>query len=287
MVSQGVHPEVLGPFVDNLTKNHNITGEPNDNRAMWMEALGEATERQYLKDKAELVYFVGCVASYFPMAHKIPRSFVQILARAEVEFTLLGGEEWCCGFPLMGAGMIGRAKELMEHNLKKVEEVGAEAVVFACPSCYQMWKERYKTDLTLFHASEFIGTLLDQGKIEFEAFDSTVTYHDPCDLGRGSEVYDAPRKVLKAIPGLKFVEMEHNREDCTCCGGGGNLEMVDPKLVASIAKNKIEEIQRTGAELVVTSCQQCVRTMATYARKNKIPVKVMDITELVLKMMKP
>jgi heterodisulfide reductase subunit D len=287
MVSQRVHPEILGPFVDNLMKNRNITSQPNEDRAMWMEALGEPTERPYQTDKAKLVYFVGCVASYFPMAYKIPRSFVQILARAAVDFTILGGEEWCCGFPLMGAGMIDQAEELMAHNLKKIEEIGAEAVVFTCPSCYQMWKKRYTCDLTLFHATELIGTLLDQGKIEFQEFNSTVTYHDPCDLGRGSEVYDAPRKILKAVPGLKFVEMEHNREDCTCCGGGGNLEMVDPKLVTSIAKNKIEEIQRTGAGLVITSCQQCVRTMATYARKNKIPVKVMDITEFVLKTTKP
>ena len=112
-----------------------------------------------------------------------------------------------------------------------------------------------------------------------------MTYHDPCDLGRNSGVYDAPRNILKQIPGLKLVELENNRQLCACCGGGGDLEMIDPELSAAIAQRKIEEIQRTGAEVVVTSCQQCVRTISGYARKQEIDLKVMDITEVVLEAM--
>ena len=281
VVDGGVYPEPMGRLAKNLATDHNIIGEPSEDRPMWVENLRDPPEHMYQKDKAKIVYFVGCVASYFPMAQKIPRSFVQILDQAEVDFTILGDEEWCCGFPLIGAGMMDRAKELTEHNLKKIEEVGAESVVFACPSCYHTWKERYETDVALFHATEFLGKLVDDGKIKFKELSATVTYHDPCDLGRSSGVYDAPRRILRSIPGLKLVELDHNREDCTCCGGGGNLEMVDPKLAAAIAKDKIDEIQRTGAETVVTSCQQCVRTMATYAKKNKVPLEVIDITAFV------
>jgi heterodisulfide reductase subunit D len=286
MVEKGVHPEVMDRLAENLSSDHNIIGEPNEDRPMWVENLREAPEHMYQKKKAKLVYFVGCVASYFPMAQRIPRSFVQILDHAGVDFTILGGQEWCCGFPLIGAGMMDKAKESMEHNLKKIEDVGAEAVVFSCPSCHHTWKELYKTKVALFHATEFLEKLIDEGKITFKELDGTVTYHDPCDLGRSSEVYEAPRKILRRIPGLRFVELEHNREDCTCCGGGGNLEMVDPKLAAAIAKNKIEEIQRAGAQRVVTSCQQCVRTLATCVRKNKIRVEIMDITQLVHTAMK-
>jgi heterodisulfide reductase subunit D len=203
------------------------------------------------------------------------------LDRAGVDFTILGEKEWCCGFPLIGAGMGEKAKELMDHNLRKIGEVGAKAVVFACPSCHHTWKERYNTDVALFHATEFLEKLVDEGRVRFKEFKKTVTYHDPCDLGRSSEIYEAPRNILRSIPGLQLVELDHSREDCTCCGGGGNLEMVDPKLATAIAQSKIEEIQRTGAELVVTSCQQCVRTMATYARRNKVPLEVIDITTLV------
>jgi heterodisulfide reductase subunit D len=285
MVEKGEYPQVMGQLAENLTEDHNISGEPNEDRLMWVEALGEVPDHMYQKERAKVVYFVGCVASYFPMVQRIPQSFVQILDKAGVDFTILGGEEWCCGFPLIGAGMMEKTKDLMDHNLKKIEALEAEAVVFACPSCYHTWKERYKADVELLHATQFIGRLINEGRITFKGLNATVTYHDPCDLGRGSEVYEAPREILRSIPGLKLVELEHNRENCTCCGGGGNLEMVDPKLVGAIAKNKIEEIQRTWAELVITSCQQCVRTISGTARREKINLKVMDIIELVLRAM--
>ncbi len=285
MVENGEYPQIMGRLAENLAKDHNITGEPNEDRSMWVEDLGEAPGHMYQKEKAKVVYFVGCVASYFPMVQRIAQSFAQILDKAGVDFTILGGEEWCCGFPLIGAGMIEKVKDLMEHNLKKIEEVGAEAVVFACPSCYHTWKQRYKMAAELFHATEFIEKLIDEGKIKFKGLNATVTYHDPCDLGRSSEVYEAPRKILKGIPGLKLVELEHNRENCICCGGGGNLEMVDPELSAALAQEKIKEIQATGAETVITACQQCVRTIMTTARRKKIPIKAMDITEFVLSAM--
>jgi heterodisulfide reductase subunit D len=128
--------------------------------------------------------------------------------------------------------------------------------------------------------------LISEKKIVFNnGFNKTVTYHDPCDLGRNSGVYDAPRNILRQIPGLKLVELENNRQLCNCCGGGGDLEMIDPELSAAIAERKIQEIQDTEAEVVVTSCQQCIRTISGYARKHEIDLKVMDITEVVLEAM--
>ncbi len=109
----------------------------------------------------------------------------------------------------------------------------------------------------------------------------TVTYHDPCDLGRGGQVYEKPRRVIRSIPGIRLVEMERNRDKCTCCGGGGNLEMIDKDLSAAIAGKKIEEALATGAEAVITACQQCVRTMNTYVKRNKIQLEVMDVTQLI------
>jgi heterodisulfide reductase subunit D len=285
MVEKGEYPQIIGRLAENLAKDHNITGEPNEDRAMWVENLIDVPEHRYQKERAKVVYFVGCVASYFPMVQRIPQSFVQILDKAGIDFTILGGEEWCCGFPLIGAGMMGKANDLMDHNRKKIEEVNAEAVVFACPSCYHTWRERYKTDAELFHTTEFMVKLIDEGKVRFKGFNSIVTYHDPCDLGRSSEIYEEPRKILQGIPGLKVVELEHNRENCTCCGGGGNLEMVAPELSAALAQEKIKEIQATGAETVITACQQCVRTIMTTARRNKIPIRAMDITEFVLSTM--
>ncbi len=285
MVEKGAYPHAMDQLAETLKRVHNIIGEPDEDRSMWVQALDEAPKDMYQKDKAKVVYFVGCVASYFPMTKRIPQSFVQILDKAGVDFTLLGGEEWCCGFPLIAAGMKKDAEALMQHNLEKVKGKGAEQAVFACPSCYHTWKERTNTDIEIFHSTQFIKKLIDEGKISFKGKITKVTYHDPCDLGRASGVYEAPREILRAIPGVELVEMEGNREQCKCCGGGGNLEMVRPDLSAAIAQAKIEEIKATGAEMVITSCQQCVRTIQANARRKKIPIVVMDITEFVLKNM--
>ena len=110
-----------------------------------------------------------------------------------------------------------------------------------------------------------------------------MTFHDPCDLGRGSGEYDAPRDVIRSIPGVNLVELAHSRENCLCCGGGGNLEMIDAKLSAEIAGAKIGEVLNTGADAVVTACQQCVRTMGTFVRRNKIKLEVLYIVQLVQK----
>jgi len=285
LVEMGHYPKAVDQVKSNLLQVHNILGNENVERTEWVKSLVEFPEHLYQKEKAQVAFFVGCVASFFPMVQKIPKALVEILNRVEVDFTLLGGEEWCCGFPLIGAGMKKEADAMIQHNLEKMKEKGVESVVFACPSCYHTWMEEYKTDIQIFHSTQFIKKLIDEGKIKFKEKKIKVTYHDPCDLGRASGIYEAPREVLRAIPGVELVEMEGHKEQCKCCGGGGNLEMVDPELSSALAQAKIKEIQATGTETVITSCQQCVRTIMTTARRKKIPVTAMDITEFVLKNM--
>ena len=177
-------------------------------------------------------------------------------------------------------------EEFRVQNLAAVTAKGASTVVFACPSCYQMWREHYRTDLELLSAPEFLLRLLREGKIPLQELALTVTYHDPCDLGRGARVFEEPREVIRAIPGVTLVELSHSRKNCTCCGGGGNLEMVDPDLAAKIAKAKVDEVLATGAQAVITSCQQCVRTMTSYVKRNKIQLEVLDIVQLVRRALK-
>ncbi len=285
LVKEGYLPEIFEPFLKKIAQYGNPF-EPNEERSLWVDFLKNVPDHKYEKKKARVVYFVGCVAAFFPLVQKIPQVFVHILERSNVDFTILGGEEWCCGFPLIQMGVPEKMKELLEHNQEKVEEVGAESMVFACPSCYHTWKEKYNTNAELLHSTQFMERLIDEGKISFNnGFHKRVTYHDPCDLGRNSGIYDPPRDILRQIPGLKLVELKHNRQSSVCCGGGGDLEMTDPELSAAIAQKKIEEIQNTGAEVVVTSCQQCIRTISGYARKREIDLKVMDITEVVLEAM--
>jgi len=276
----GLHHQVE-EVVRSLIENHNISAEDNEERAQWRELLGAIPEHGYEKDTAEVAYFVGCVASFFPMAQNIPKHFVRILDAGDVDFAILGGQEWCCGFPLIAAGAPQEGRKMIEHNLEKVKALGAKTIVFSCPSCYRTWKEYYDTELELLHSTQLIEKLISRRAIVLKEVNTTVTYHDPCDLGRNAGVFDAPRKILDAVPGLRLVEMKKNRVQSICCGGGGNLEMVDASLTGALALKKIEEIQQAGANKLVTACQQCVRTIKSRVRRQKIDLEVQDIIELV------
>lgn len=285
LVEQKAGPAKIRMIRDNLLESRNVFDEDNEERAEWVEDMRRPPKDGYIRDQAEVVYFTGCVASYFPMAQKIPMALAQICDANGVDFTLMGEDEWCCGFPLLGAGLPQLAGEFIEHNIEAVRERGAKKVVFACPSCYQMWREHYPHEFEMQHASQFMRDLIANNPIKAAPLDMTVTFHDPCDLGRAAREFEAPRQVIAGLPGVKLVEMAGNRENCKCCGGGGNLEMIDAGLSADITAAKIAEVMETGAQAVVTSCQQCVRTMTGHVRKNKLPLEVMDLTELVLRAM--
>jgi heterodisulfide reductase subunit D len=287
MVHSGTSPKKMGVILDNMVDSHNVFDEDNEERAEWVEDMRDPPDHGYTKDRADVVYFTGCTAAYFPVAQRIPVALAQIMEGSGVDFTLLGEEEWCCGFPLLGAGQMDAFQQFMDHNLEAIRQKGANRVVFACPSCYQMWREHYPPEFEIVHATQLLKELVNENRIPFQELPLRVTYHDPCDLGRGAGVYDDPRDVIQAIPGIDFVELSRNRENCRCCGGGGNLEMVDPTLAGDIAGQKIDEVISTGAQAVVTSCQQCVRTMTTYVRRNKISLEVMDVTQLVHRALAP
>jgi heterodisulfide reductase subunit D len=283
LVHSAAYPKKVDMIRENVAQSHNVFDEDNEERADWVEDLRDPPDHGYIKDKAEVVYFTGCVASYFPMAQKIPMALSAVLETSGVNFTLLGEEEWCCGFPMLGAGLRDRFTALITHNIEAVRAKGADTVIFACPSCYQMWREYYPPEFKMYHVTQYLSELISAGRLPLKKMDMTITFHDPCDLGRGSREFEAPRRIIRALPGVTLRELNHSRENCLCCGGGGNLEMIDAGLSGDIAKAKIEEVLATGADTVVTACQQCVRTMATYTRRNKIKLQVLDIVQLVQK----
>jgi heterodisulfide reductase subunit D len=280
LVGEGIYPKIADHLAKTLDGAHNISDDDNEERGEWQEMIKDLPEHAFEKEHAEVIFFVGCVASFYPMVQRIPVNMAKIMDKAGVDFSILGGEEWCCGFPLIGAGMSEKMQTLMEHNLNKVKEVGAEAIVFTCPSCYHTWQLLYKTNAKLYHATQMMAELIKDKRISLKEINTTVTYHDPCDLGRNSGVFEEPREVLNAIPGLKMVELPMNRQLSVCCGGGGNLEMTNPELSGKIAQMKLDSIENTGADTVVTACQQCVRTIATRARRQGKKLNVMDLTEI-------
>jgi len=287
LVQEKTFPSKIDTIRTNLSKSRNVFGEDNSERSEWVEDMRRPPADRYVRPRAEVVYITGCVSAYFPLAQRIPIALAEIMDAGRLDFTLLGEDEWCCGFPLLGAGLMEMFADFKSQNLAAVKAKGARTVVFACPSCYQMWREHYATDLEFLSAPELLLRLVRSGQLPLSELPLTVTYHDPCDLGRGAGVFDEPREVIRSIPGVTLVELPHSRENCTCCGGGGNLEMVDADLAARIARSKIDEVLSTGAQAVVTSCQQCVRTMTSFVKRNKIKIEVLDIVQLVRKALKP
>jgi len=302
LTEEGRYPQNLEMLKNMLLKGKNISFETNETRVDWINQVAGIPDDKYVKKSAEVVYFVGCVSSFSPRVFKIPRSVVRLFQIAGVDFALMGEDEWCCGFPLLGAGFKEEAMQFAEHNIESVNKRGAKYLVASCPTCFHVWKHMYpqiaraqmdrftypdpvlsdKLNFNVLQEVQFLYKLAGEGKFKLGLVNKKVAYHDPCDLGRSSGIYDEPRELIKLIPGVEFIELQHIREDSKCCGGGGNLEAASPELSAGIAKIRAQEIIDSGADIVISSCQQCVRTIAGALKKEKSKIKAMDISELLL-----
>jgi heterodisulfide reductase subunit D len=286
LVDEEKYPELLNLLKDQVSTHYNISGDPNDSRLIWADNLPEVPEGLH-KKQADVVYFVGCVASFYPLTYTVPQAFVSIMDQIGINFMTMGGEEWCCGFPLIIAGMGRNAENLVRHNVEAVRKTGAKKLVAACPSCYHTFHHDYPRIIgeplgfEVLHSTEMLAEWLKEDRIKLEPFDRPVTYHDPCDLGRTSGIYDAPRDVINSIPGIEFVEMADIREYSLCCGGGGDVEMADSDLSASVAKARLAQVEATGAQALLSACQQCKRQLTAATRREKMRVRVMDVIELV------
>jgi heterodisulfide reductase subunit D len=279
--------QALRSLGENIIASHNISADDNSGRLIWTENLERVPEGLERKKGAHTLYFVGCVSSFFPMTYVIPQAFVQILEQAGEDFTVLGGEEWCCGYPLIMAGMGSQAEETVRHNVSQVLSMGAQRVVTTCPACYHMWKHFYpeildeELGVEVVHSTQLLAELLEAGSIKLKSMPRRVTYHDPCDLGRKNDLYDAPRRVLESVPALSFQEMSDNRQDALCCGGGGNVETFNPELVGELSERRFQQALETEAQVIVSACPQCERTLTAEARREKARVRVMDLVEFV------
>lgn len=279
-----------GPFgqvAASIAEKGTITGDEPANRMLWINNILEELEGVGMNEPAEYAYFAGCVPTLYPSSYSIPQSFVRILKAAGLSFTLLGQEEICCGYPLLIGGLPERAREMALRNIELIKELGIKKVVTGCPSCFHIWKEEYpglleeELDIEIIHSTQMLLELIQSGALKFKEISSNITYHDPCDLGRKSGVFEEPREILQRIPGVSLREMKYNRLDARCCGGGGNLEVNDAGLSGKVAKDRVKQAQATGADTIVTACQQCKRTLQKGARLLQSRIKVKDICEIV------
>lgn len=242
-----------------------------------------------LPEKADTLYWVGCtVASRTP---KTAKAFFNILNRANVNFTMLGKKEGCCGYVLVSSGLWEEAKKVASEVIERVEKTKAKILITTCAGCYYTFTRLFPEVLNLYmpceilHASQYIEKLLENEKIKLKPLNMNSTYHDPCSLGRHSKVYDAPRNVLKAIPNFNLIEMPHNKNYARCCGGGGGLWTFNYRLSMESAYTRLkEDLIHSNINTLTTACPLCQTNFRFASRMNSIPknsIKIYDITEMI------
>jgi Fe-S oxidoreductase len=200
----------------------------------------------------------------------------------------LADEEKCCGLYAYDLGFRREYERLEDENLATLKRAGIRNVVIACGSCQRIWREYAKqagSALKVVHGVEFVENALQAGRLKFtKMVRQKVTYHDSCHLGRGCGVYEAPRTILRSIPGVELVEMERNRRWAWCCGGGGGVREAYPELAQWNTEDRLREARETGAELVLTSSALCQRRFADGGQSDP---PTQDLLAFVLRAIEP
>ena len=288
-----------------VENNHNIYGQAHDQRCNWLP------KDVSLSEEAKVAYFVGCTTSY--LYPDIARNTAKILNAGGMDFKIMRAEEHCCGAPLWRTGQREAAKNLAEHNIDVFKEQGIHTVVTSCAECYGTFRGFYprvkELDFEVLHISQVIQKMLQEGKLQLnKTLNMTVTYHDPCLLGRLSElyvpwngeirsfgyhdppkqwrrgtygVYEAPREILTSIPGIELFEMTRNAENAFCCGGGGGVPKAFPDFSLWTATERLGEAQSTGAQALISCCPWCQSNFNKAIGAEKSTMRYHDLTELV------
>jgi Fe-S oxidoreductase len=305
------------PVLEGLRKEDNMLQRKKADRGKWAEGLGV---KEVTKDKAEVLFHAGCRYSFDNELWPIVQNSINILKKAGMDVGIMGKDEACCGGRAYEMGYEAELVKYAEHNIQAWKTAGVKTVVTPCSCCYQTFKVLYdkigkKPDIEIYHFTEYLDKLIKEGKLKFtKKVPMTVTYHDPCHLGRLSEpwihwngkevkvagqmivhdppkkyrrggegVYDIPRDILKAIPGLNLVEMYRIREYAWCCGSGGGVKEAYPEFALWTAGERIKEAKDVGAEALVSACGWCKRNFTDAVKETGNKIEVLDIIDLVQK----
>lgn len=284
VVEGGRIPNTVKVALQSVFTQGNPLTFSREDRAAW---IGDLPVR-FLSDQpgVEYLYYVGCTPSYDPRIQKVTRTLVRVFDRAGVDYGVLGQEESCCGSEVRRLGEAGLFEMLVEENMELWQGYGVKKVVTTSPHCYNTLKKDYPAGaLELVHYTELIAGLLDEGRLTLQGeVKKTVTYHDPCYLGKHNRIFDPPRQILQHIPGLKFIEMDRSRERSLCCeGGGGRMWLEGTNIEERLAHQRVQEAIDAGAEVLATACPFCVLTLedAVKIRGLEDQIQVLDIMELV------
>jgi Fe-S oxidoreductase len=313
-IENGFLNPTLMPVIDGLRKEDNMMQALKADRGKWAEGL---EVKDITREKAEVYYHAGCRYCFDEELWSAARSAVNLLKKAGVDVGIAGKEEACCGGRAYEMGYEGELTKYAEHNTELLKVAGVKTVVTPCADCYYAFKVLYdkigkKLPVEVLHITEYLARLINEGKLRpSRSIPMTVTYHDPCNLGRKGEpyihwegvrtrepteptlhvppkefrrgtygIYEPPRDVLRSIPGLRLAEMERIKEYAWCCGAGGGVKDLYPEFAIWSAQERITEAEATGAEAIVTACPWCKRNFTDAISQNGNNLKVYDVVEL-------
>ena len=267
-------------LIKSIENYDNPWQQPRARRDAWMKKMGLADAR---KQKVDVLYYVGCTMAYDPKLQNIARTTAEILQKAGVSFGVLGKDELCCGSTLLRMGDYDAYETRARKNVDMLNSVGTETIITSCSGCNSVLREEYEDfgglDSEVMHSLEMVDDLIQSGGIKLKKpVKKKVTYHDPCHLGRYTGVYDAPRRILEAIPGVELVEMPRNRANAFCCGAGAGVKTAYPDFAAWVAGERVREAESTGASAIVTACPFCEQNLGEATGPG---MEMLDILELV------
>ncbi|MFX1373951.1 MAG: (Fe-S)-binding protein [Promethearchaeota archaeon] len=254
---------------------NNPYGEPNSDNT-------DLKKKYNLPDEAEWVYFIGCTSNY--RQKDLRNATIRFLKKAQIDFTLI--DEHCCCSPILRTGQINPVNDIMNYNITQINNAGARKVITSCAGCYRTMKKDWiklgaDYNFEVYHTVDLIKQLLDEGSMKIKSeFKKTLTYHDPCHLGRHIGKYDVPREIYKKIPGINFVEMKRNRENAWCCGAGGGVKIGYPEWSVEISKERLDEAKETGATIISSICPFCRTNLSDANEKYNMGFEVIDLVEI-------
>ena len=289
VMMEGDFPAQLQSAFRGMERNRNPWGINHDQRMAWADGLKVQTIDE--NPTPDVLYWVGCAASYDPHSQKTARALVQLLAHAGVNFAVLGKKESCTGDSARRAGNEYLYHQLAKQNIETLNRVNPKLIVVTCPHCMNALGKEYRQlggHFNVMHHTEYLDALLAEGKIEGAALPSSVTYHDPCYLGRHNGVYDAPRNLLRVLS-KDFVELDRNRENSFCCGAGGaQFWKEEAPGSEKIPDNRYREVQerlasRNETKVLAVGCPFCKSMLGSASTRDESDsIVIKDIAELLL-----
>jgi len=280
-------PDLMNQTLERLYNYENPWVASKRERAAWAKGLEIPVLTPGGKD-TPLCYFVGCTTSFDARAQGIARAFTGILRKTGVPFGILGEKEPCCGEIARVLGESGLFQEKMENGLELFDRMGIEEMVTSSPHCFHTLLHQYSgRPFGVRHYTQVLRELIAEGRPAFKKpARLTVTYHDPCYLGRHNRIFEEPREIIRSIPGTKLIEMARHGADSLCCGGGGGRMWQGQELhgEARMSEIRIKEAQATGAEILITTCPLCLIMLEDASKTLSLEgkLRVMDLNELVL-----